>query len=98
MASAKIRVLKRYKQIMPQHQSAIKRVRQNLKRRERNRTRRSKMRTLIRKVLSATEREEAEKHLKSAVSHIDRMANKGVIHPNNAARKKAKLTKHINNL
>ena len=73
-------------------------MRQNEKRRNHNRIRRSKMRTLIKNVLSSTEKKEAEKHLKPAVSHIDKMANKGVIHPNNAARKKARLTKHVNNL
>jgi small subunit ribosomal protein S20 len=83
---------------MPQHKSAIKRMRQNEKRRNHNRVRRSKMRTLIKNVLTSTEKKEAEKHLKPAVSHIDKMTNKGVIHPNNAARKKARLTKHVNNL
>lgn len=83
---------------MPQHKSAIKRVRQNEKRRARNRARRSKMRTLIKKVLTATEREQAEELLRAAVSHIDRMVAKGVVHRNNAARKKASLTKHVNSL
>ncbi len=83
---------------MPQHKSAIKRVRQNEKRRARNRARRSKMRTLIKKVLAATEREQAEELLRAAVSHIDRMVAKGVVHRNNAARKKASLTKHVNSL
>lgn len=83
---------------MPQHKSAIKRMRQNVKRRAQNRTRRSKMRILIKKVLTETDKTQGEKDLKTAVSHIDKMATKGVIHPNNAARKKARLTKHVNNL
>jgi len=83
---------------MPQHKSAIKRMRQNVKRRALNRTRRSKMRILIKKVLTETDKPQAEQDLKAAVSHIDKMAIKGVIHPNNAARKKARLTKHVNNL
>lgn len=83
---------------MPQHKSAIKRMRQNAKRRKQNRERLSKMRTLIKKVLSSTDKKEAEKNLKPALSHIDKMSTKGVIHPNNGARKKAKLTKHVNNL
>lgn len=83
---------------MPQHKSAIKRVRQDEKRNEHNRTRRSKMRTLVKKVFSATDKAEAEVALKEATSYIDKMSVKGIVHQNNAARKKAQLTKHVNNL
>lgn len=83
---------------MPQHQSAIKRVRQNEKRRARNRTQRSRMRTLVNKVLETTDKKQAEPYLKEATSYLDKMAAKGIIHPNKAARRKAKLTKHVNNL
>ncbi|MEX0648205.1 MAG: 30S ribosomal protein S20 [Balneolaceae bacterium] len=83
---------------MPQHKSAIKRMRQNEKRRQHNKTRRSKMRTLVKKVTSATDKETAEKNLKEAVSFLDRLSVKGIIHPNTAARKKSKLTRHVNNL
>ncbi len=83
---------------MPQHQSAKKRVRQNAKRREHNRAQRSKMRTLVKKVLDTTDKEKAEVYLKEATSYLDKMASKGIIHENKAARRKAKLTKHVNNL
>ncbi len=83
---------------MPQTKQAIKRVRQAEKRREHNRTRKSKMRTLIKNVLASTNKTEAEGLLKDAVSYIDKMSGKGIIHINNAARKKAALTKHVNNL
>lgn len=83
---------------MPQHKSAIKRMRQNEKRKEHNRSRRSKMRTLVKKVLSATEKEVAEKQLKEAVSYLDRLATKRIIHPKNAARKKSQLTNYVNKL
>ena len=83
---------------MPQHKSAIKRMRQNEKRRKHNNVRRSKMRTLIKKVTSETDKEAAEKNLRDAVSYIDRLSTKGILHKNTAARKKAQLTKHVNNL
>jgi small subunit ribosomal protein S20 len=83
---------------MPQNKSAIKRVRQNKVRNVHNTARRSKMRTLIKKVLVETEKVNAETLLKEATSYIDRMSVKGIVHPNNAARKKARLTKHVNNL
>lgn len=83
---------------MPQHQSAIKRERQNAKRRERNQAQRSKLRTLINKVLESSDKEKAQDLLKEATSYVDKMAAKGLLHDNNAARKKARMTKHVNNL
>lgn len=83
---------------MPQHKSAIKRVRQNKKRRDHNRKLRSKLRTLVTSVLETTDKELAQKNLKPATSFVDKMAAKGIIHDNNAARKKARMTKHVNNL
>lgn len=83
---------------MPQHKSAIKRVRQNEKRNEHNRQLRSTMRTLIKKVTKTTDKEEAEVALKSATSYLDRMAQKGILHRNNAANKKSSLVKYVNNL
>ncbi|MCG8374665.1 MAG: 30S ribosomal protein S20 [Balneolales bacterium] len=83
---------------MPQNKSAIKRTRQNKARNEHNSARRSKMRTLIKKVLVSTDKAEAEVALKEATQYLDRMSLKGIVHKNNAARKKARLTKYVNNL
>mgnify|MGYP003665065363 FL=1 len=83
---------------MPQTKQAMKRVRQAEKRKKHNSARKSKMRTLIKNVLASTDKKEAEVILKEAVSYIDRMSFKGIIHSNNAARRKAALTKHVNNL
>jgi len=83
---------------MPQHKQAKKRVRQNEKRRQHNRRQRSKMNTLISNVYEATEKEEAQEHHKKAVSYLDKMTAKGQIHRNNAARKKSKMTKYVDNL
>ena len=65
---------------MPQHKSSIKRVRQDIKRRIHNRALRSKMRTLIKNVQKSTDKETAQQHLTSAVSYLDKMAVKGIIH------------------
>lgn len=83
---------------MPITKQATKRVRQAEKNRQHNRNRRSKMRSLIKEVYEISDKAEAEKALKEAVSYLDRMSVKGIIHPNNAARKKAQLTKYVNNL
>lgn len=83
---------------MPQHKSAIKRVRQNKKRKDRNKIKRSKLKTLVKSVLTESDKSAAEEKLKSAVSYIDKASVKGIIHPNNGARKKAQLTSHVNKL
>lgn len=83
---------------MPQHKSAIKRARQNVKRKDRNKVKRSKLKTLVKGVLTETDKKVAEEKLKSAVSYIDKASVKGIIHPNNGARKKAQLSLHVNNL
>jgi small subunit ribosomal protein S20 len=83
---------------MPQHKSSIKRVRQDIKRRIHNRALRSKMRTLIKKVQTETDKAAAEQYLNEAVSYLDRMAVKGLLHKNNAANKKSSLVKYVNNL
>ena len=58
----------------------------------------SKIKTVLKKTLSSKNKEEVDKLYKEAVSVIDKGAAKGRLHKNNAARKKAKLTKHLNNL
>lgn len=83
---------------MPQHKSAIKRVRQNKKRREHNRTQRSRLKTLEKKVYEIEDKEKAEEAFREAVAYLDKMASKGIVHRNYAARRKSKLSNYINNL
>tara|TARA_B100000989_G_scaffold236433_1_gene183246 strand:- start:14208 stop:14519 length:312 start_codon:yes stop_codon:yes gene_type:complete len=78
--------------------SAIKRAKQNEKRRQHNASMRSEMRTYIKNVLKAVEagnKAAAEAAYKLAQPYIDRMASKGIIHKNNAARKKSRLVRRI---
>lgn len=83
---------------MAHHKSAKKRIRTSEKRREMNQNASSRMKTLVKKVFSTNDKEEAEKYLKEAVSSLDKNATKGRIPKNNASRKKASLTKYVNNL
>ena len=83
---------------MDRHKQQIKRDRQDLKRRAINSQNKSKMRTLIKSVLQSKSKSDAEKHYTSAVSFIDKMASKNVIHKNNAARQKSKITSYLNTL
>ena len=79
--------------------SQIKRNRQNEKRRQHNRIYRGSSRTFVKKALDAIEagdKTAAEKAVKTAVQTLDRAAQKGVIHKNNAARRKSRLITKLN--
>jgi len=82
-------------------QSAIKRMRQNAKRRTRNRMVRSRTRTFVKKANAAIvtgEKASAEKAVRQAITELDKAAQKGVIHRNNAARRKSRLMGKLNGL
>lgn len=83
---------------MAHHKSAKKRIRSSERRRQINKAVDSKIKTLYKKTLNLTEKEELEKSYKEAVSFIDQSADKGFLHKNNAARKKSKLTIHLNKI
>ncbi len=83
---------------MASHKSAKKRIRTTERRRIINKNNESRIKTLVKKTLTSTNKEEAEKVYKDAVSIIDKSVSKGIIHRNNAARKKAALTKYVNSL
>lgn len=78
--------------------SAKKRARQNIKRRKHNQVFRTRARTYIKRARAALEsgnNDAASEAIRDAVSHLDRAASKGVIHRNNAARRKSRLMKRL---
>ena len=77
--------------------SELKRVRQSQRNNLRNRHYKSMMKTSIKKVLEANKKD-APGLLVDAISVIDKICGKGIIHKNRAASQKSKLTKHINSL
>lgn len=83
---------------MAQHKSAIKRIRSGARRESRNTAEISVMKTMIKKVRSEKDKEKAGRALKEAVSLLDRLAQRRVIHPNKASNQKAKLTRLVNAL
>jgi small subunit ribosomal protein S20 len=80
------------------HKSAQKRARQTVKRTERNKLYKAKIKTAVKKVLSSTDKTAAEAELKKAVTLLDRVSVKRIIHKNNAAHKKSQLVRHVNNI
>ena len=83
---------------MDRHPQQIKRERQDKKRRASNIAQMSKLKTAIKKVTSATDHEKAEVDYRAAVKQIDKAASKGLIKKNTAARRKSRITRHLNSL
>jgi small subunit ribosomal protein S20 len=82
---------------MPNNASAEKRMRQEQKRRLHNRMVKSVVKTNVTKARQAIfSGVDAETAVRDAVSELDRAAKKGVIHRNNAARRKSRLMKQLN--
>lgn len=81
---------------MANTKSAEKRIRANARRADRNKMYRSRVKTAIRKaeqlIFTGKSSDEA---VREAMSTLDRAAVKGIIHKNNAARRKSRLAKKL---
>ncbi len=78
--------------------SAKKRARQSEKHRQHNASQRSMVRTYMKKVvaaIAARDKKQAEEAFRAAQPMIDRMAGKGLLHKNKAARHKSRLSAQI---
>ena len=83
---------------MPNTSSARKQVRVTQRRRQRNRSIQSLCKTNINKaekLIFSGELESAQEAAVTAISSLDRAAEKGVIHRNNAARRKSRVMKKL---
>jgi small subunit ribosomal protein S20 len=83
---------------LPNIKSAKKRVRIAGQQQSVNMSKRSKLKTHLKNALSSITagKEEAKSDLFKAIKEIDIAANKGIIHKNQAARRKSRLTKKLN--
>lgn len=83
---------------MANTKSAKKRIRQGARRRVRNSRIRTRARSSVRDARKAIESGEApssQAAVQAAIRQLDRAVSKGVIHPNNAARRKSRLHKRL---
>ncbi|AFZ83595.1 small subunit ribosomal protein S20 [Candidatus Kinetoplastibacterium blastocrithidii TCC012E] len=80
---------------------ARKRARQSSERNKHNSSLRSMLRTAIKRVtqsIQTKDKSTSEDVLRKATSIIDRVADKGIIHKNKAARHKSRLTMSVKNM
>jgi len=85
--------------MLPNTRSARKQVRVTQRRQLRNKSVRSLCKTNItkaEKLIFSGELESAQEAAVAAISSLDRAAEKGVIHSNNAARRKSRLMRKLN--
>jgi small subunit ribosomal protein S20 len=83
---------------MANTKSALKRIKTSEKRRQRNVAVKSATRTYVKKARTAIAQNagESEADVMAAIAALDKAAKKGVIHRNNAARRKSRLMKRFN--
>ncbi|MGN0980041.1 MAG: 30S ribosomal protein S20 [Candidatus Avoscillospira sp.] len=86
---------------MPNIKSAKKRVLLTKVSNERNKAAKSVLKTTLKKfdaALAEGNREQADSAYKAAVKTIDESVKKGILHKNNAARKKSSITRKLNQM
>lgn len=91
-------VLFRKDNLLANHASALKRVKQSEKRRLRNKAVRTKIRNTLkslRQVIAQGQAAEAEAALKGAMSVLDKAAGRGVLHANKASRHISRLSHQV---
>ncbi len=84
---------------MPISKSAIKQMRVSSRKHANNKSARSLSKTAVtkaEKVIFSGEIDKADAAVKEAIRTLDKTAEKGIIHPNNAARRKSRLMKKLN--
>ena len=83
---------------MPNIRSMKKDLRRNAKRHLRNRSTRSALKTYVKKARLAAEKhaEDAHERVLLAVKNLDKAAERGIIHKNQAARRKSRLMRAAN--
>lgn len=79
--------------------SAIKSIRQDARKTARNRPVRSSLKTYVKSAVSSIalgDEETSQEAVRTAISKLDKAAGKGIIHKNQAARRKSRLVKKLN--
>ena len=76
--------------------SQKKRILTNAKDAERNKAVKSELRTRVKTAVKAVGTDDTHEAVRMAVKRLDMAAAKGIIHPNQAARRKSRLMKRVN--
>ena len=83
---------------MANHKSSLKRIRQTAARKERNHYYAKTARNAMKALRETTDKKEAEEKLPKMVAMLDKLANKGIIHKNQAAKRKSGVQMLVNGM
>ena len=86
---------------MPHHKSAKKRVRQTERRTELNKSLKSRTKSAVKAVrlaISENKKDDAQKSMTLVQKYLARLAKKGIIKKNTAARQTSRLTSQVSKL
>ncbi|MFC1553506.1 30S ribosomal protein S20 [candidate division KSB1 bacterium] len=83
---------------MAQHKSTKKRIVLSKKQNARNRVYKSRLKSVVKNALDSDSAETSQDNLKEAVSILDKLVSKKILHKNTASRKKSQLAKQLNRL
>ena len=75
--------------------SQKKRILTNAKRADRNKAVKSELKTRVKNAVKAADTEQSEEALRLAVKRLDAAAAKGIIHKNQGARRKSRMSKRL---
>ena len=80
---------------MANHKSAMKRIKQTAVRTERNRAYRTKLKNIVKAVVEAKSKEEAEANFKIANKELHKLITKGILKKETASRKVSRLSAFV---
>ena len=83
---------------MPRYKSERKALRQSIQNNQRNRMVKTGLRSLMKKVETGSNSQESRQSMVEAFSVIDKAAKRKIIHANQAARLKSRLSRTVNRL
>ena len=83
---------------MANHKSAVKRIRSSETKKLRNKHQHKSTKSFVKKLEQEIKKAADNKSLPKAVSMIDKLVKKNIIHKNKAAHLKSKLVKKVNSL
>jgi len=83
---------------MANHKSSLKRIKQTAVRTERNRAYRTQMRNVIKAVVQASNKENAEAAFKIANKELHKLVTKGILKKETASRKVSRLALFVNKM
>ncbi len=83
---------------MAHHKSTIKRIRTNEKSRQYNKRYKNELKVALKSTFDAETKEEGSSKIANAFKLLDKLVQRNILHKNNAANQKSRLSKFVNGL